>query len=216
MTARRRRMLFVVAMLVLLTFPLASSLWTRARLERSGQVVVGTVVRAEVDGGRRWIGYTLPEEIDPDQRGWTAEVDRATYDLAERSERIDVRVLPGNPQARRVQGQIDSRVGLVATGVADAIVLGVGLLWVRVGRRRPPVRLWAQRDLEPVEADDVDVGTLARTVGEVYEAVGEVTSAADDEVALHVGDRVVLVTLAGHANPVEVGSVARASGPLVG
>jgi hypothetical protein len=216
MTAQRRRLLFVVAMLVLLTFPLASSLWTRARLERSGQDVVGTVVRAEVDGDRHWIGYTLPEEIDPDHRGWTAEVDRASYDKAKRSKRVNVRVLPGRPDAHRVEGQIDSKTGLVFTVVTDVIVLGVGLLWVRVGRRRPAVRMAALSDLEPVEPGDAGVGALTRTAGDVYEAVGEVTGSSEDEVVLHVGDREVVVLLRGHGNPVEVGASARARGPLVG
>jgi hypothetical protein len=215
-TARGRRLLFVVAMLVLLTLPLASSLWTRAKLDRAGQDVVGTVGKAEVDGDRHWIGYTLPEEIDPDHRTWTAEVDTASYAKAAASKRVNVRVLPGRPEAHRVEGQIDSRAGLVVTAVADVIVLGVGLLWVRVGRRRPAVRMAALGDLEPVEPADVGGGVLTRAEGEHYEAVGEVTGAGDDEVILHVGDRDVVVLLRGYANPVPVGSSARARGPLVG
>ena len=55
--------------------------------------------------------------------------------------------------------------------VADALVLVVGLWWVRVGRRRPAVRLRALGPLEPAAADEA--GSLERVPDEdIYEAVG--------------------------------------------
>ena len=42
------------------------------------------------------------------------------------------------------------------------------------------------------------------------------TSTDDGEVVLDLGERHVVVALAGHACPVEVGAPARARGPLVG
>ena len=41
-------------------------------------------------------------------------------------------------------------------------------------------------------------------------------SADDAEVVLDIGERQVVVTLAGYENPVPVGSPARARGPIIG
>jgi hypothetical protein len=60
------------------------------------------------------------------------------------------------------------------------------------------------------------VGTLDRVPGDLYEAVGTVVSSEDGEVVLDLGERSVVVLLAGHANPVPVGSPARVVGPLIG
>jgi hypothetical protein len=213
-TARTRRLVFVVVMLLLLTFPLVSTLLTKSRIDRSGQDVVASVIHNEVDDGHYWLGYRLPADIDPDHRAWTAEVDRVTYDKASESKKLNVRVLPGRPEAHRVEGQVDSHAGLWFTVVADAIVIGVGFLWIRRGRRRPSLRMLARGDLEPAGPDDA-IG-IGRADGDDYEAVGTVKSTDDGEVVLDLGERDVVVALAGHGCPVEVGATARASGPLVG
>ena len=51
-TARTRRLIFVVVMLVVLTFPLVATLVTRARIERSGVDVTATVVADHEERGR--------------------------------------------------------------------------------------------------------------------------------------------------------------------
>jgi hypothetical protein len=213
-TTRTRRLIFVLVMLAVLTFPMVASLITRASIERSGQDVVATVISAEVDGGHHWLGYTLPADVDPEQHPWTVEVDSATYDAASKSKQITVRVLPGHPEEHRVDGQIDSHAGLWSVLVADAVVLGVGLLWIGKGRRRPSLRMLAEGDLEPAGPDD-EVG-IGRGEGDLYEAVGTVTASDDGEVVLDLGERNVVVRLAGHACPVDVGAPARARGPLIG
>jgi hypothetical protein len=213
-TARTRRLVFVIAILAVLTFPLVASLVDRARIERSGVDLTATVVDATRHGDSYLVAYRLPAQIDPDQRIYSAEVDRASYDKAAASRRITVRVLEDRPGARQVEGEIHSRTSYVVVIVADALVLLVGLWWVRTGRRRPTVRMLAQRPLEP--ADREETGTLARSLGEeVYEAVGTVLSADDGEVVLDLGERHVVVVLAGHPNPVAVGSPARARGVMV-
>jgi hypothetical protein len=214
-TARTRRVIFVVAMLLVLTFPLVASLITRARLERSGVDVTATVVETSRKGDDGYlVAFRLPEEIDHDQHDYAAKVDRAAYEKAVASKEIRVRVLEDRPAAHRVEGQIDSKAPYVFMIVADVIVLGVGILWIRKGRRRPSVRMLARADLEPAGPDDATM--IGRTDGDVYEAVGTVTSADGGEVVLDLGERSVVVALAGYACPVEVGATARARGPLVG
>ena len=212
-TARTRRLVFVIAMLLVLTFPLVATLITRARLERSGVDVTATVVETSRQGDGYLVAYRLPEEIDPDRRDYAAKVDRAAYEKAVASKEIRVRVLEDRPAAHRVEGEIDSKAPYVFMVVADAIVLGVGFVWIRKGRRRPSLRMLASADLEPAGPDDeIRIG---RTEGDVYEAVGTVTS-KEGEVVLDLGERSVVVALAGYACPVEVGATARARGPLVG
>jgi hypothetical protein len=214
-TARNRRLFFVVVMMVVLAFPLVSTLVTRARVERSGVDVTATVVEATRSGEAYLVAFRLPEDVDPEQRTYSATVDRASYEKAVESETITVRVLDGRPEAHRVEGEIDSNAPYVVTAVALAIVLIVGLWWVRVGRRRPPVRMRALGPLEP--AADEDAGSLERVPDEdIYEAVGTLLSADAAEAVLDLGERRVVVALDGHAHGVEVGSPARVRGSVIG
>jgi hypothetical protein len=210
-------LLFVVVVLLVLAFPLVSSLVTRARIERSGVDVTATVVETARRGDTYLVGFRFAEEVDPDQRTYSAEVTRASYDKAVASERITVRVLDGRPEAHRVEGEIVSNAPYVVAGVSIAIVLGLGLWWVKVGRRRPTVRLRALEPLEAVDPEaDVGRGLGREQGGDVYEAVGTVLSADDAEVVLDVGERHVVVVLDGHPNPVAPGSPARARGAVIG
>jgi hypothetical protein len=213
-TARGRRLLVVLVMVVVLAFPLVSTLVTRARIERSGVDVVASVVETPRNGDAYLVGFRFPEDVDPDQRNYAAEVERATYEKAVETKKITVRVLDGRPEAHIVEGEIHSNAPYVVTGVSLAIVLVVGLWWVKVGRRRPAVRLRALGPLEPA-ADELP--SLGRVPGEdVYEAVGTLVSGDDAEAVLDIGERRVVVALDGHANPVAVGSPARARGPVIG
>jgi hypothetical protein len=213
-TARTRRLTFVVVAVVLLVLPLASTLLTRARVDRSGTEVTATVQQVAKDGDRYLVAYRLPEDFDPEQRSWSRVVDRATYEKAVASKKVTVKVLDDRLTANRVEGQVDSTAPWILTGVTVGLVLVVGLWWVRVGRRRPGVRMLAQSDLEP--ADAAEPPALTRTDGELYEAVGPVTSAEDGRVVVDVGERRVVVVLGEYDNPVAVGASVRARGPLVG
>ena len=212
--ARTRRLIFVVVMLVVLTFPLITSLVTRSRIERSGVAVTATVVQTRQSGDGYLVAFRFPKEIDPAQDNYTAEVDRAAYEKAAASREIGVRVLEDRPVAHRVEGEIRSSAPYLTVGIADALVLVVGLWWVRHGRRRPTVRIRANTPLEPAEPDAT--GSLARQPDDAFEVVGTVLSADDAEVVLDVGDRRVVITLAGYENPVAVGATARACGPVIG
>lgn len=214
-TTRGRRLLFVVLVVVLLAFPLVSSLATMARVERSGTDVTAAVVETPRRGEAYLVGFRLPEDVDPERHVYSAEVDRGTYEEAVASKQVTVRVLEDRPEAHRVEGEIRNYTPYVVMGAGIAVVLVVGLWWVRVGRRRPAVRLRAVGPLEPADADEAE--SLDRIPDQdVYEVVGTLVSADDAEAVLDLGERRVVVVLDGYANPVDVGAIARARGPLIG
>ena len=212
--ARTRRLLFVVVILFVLTFPLVNTLLTRARVDRDGVDVSASVVEAVDVGGRYLVSFRFPESVDPEQTRYAAVVDRATYDVARTTDRVEVRVLEGEPRHHHVEGELSSKSPWIFTLVGDAVVLLVGLWWVKVGRRRPPLRLLAMRDLEA--APDQEPTGLVKDSGEVYVAVGPVSAAEGSSVTIELEDRVVEVRLNGHDNRVAVGSRGRAWGMLVG
>ena len=212
--ARTRRLLFVLVMLFVLTFPLINTLLTRSRVERDGVDVTATVAQAVDDDGRYLVAFRLPEDIDPEQVSFSAVVSKATYDKARSTDEVTVRVLEGEPRRHHVEGEVYSRSPWIYTLVADALVLLVGLWWVRVGRRRPNLKMLAMRDVE-APAEDEDAGLTPET-GDMYVVVGEVISADGSTVTVALDDRHVVVRLNGHDLHVEVGSVARAWGLLVG
>jgi len=212
--ARTRRMLFVLVMLFVLTFPLVNTLLTRSRIDRDGVEVSATVAEAVDDDGRYLVAFRLPEDIDPEQVAYSAHVSRATYDDARATEKVSVRVLEDDPKRHHVDGEIYSRAPWVFTLVSDAIVLLVGLWWVRVGRRRPTLKMLAMRDVEAA-ADD-DLAGLNPESGDLYVVVGPVTAVDGSTVTLALEDRQVVVRLNGYDLHVEVGSEARAWGLLVG
>jgi hypothetical protein len=161
------------------------------------------------------VAFLFPKEVDPDQRRYSAEVERASYEEAKETKQITVRVLEGRPEAHEVNGEIHSKAPYWFVGVADVLVLVIGLWWVKVGRRRPPVRLRALGPLERAAADEA--GSLERVPDEdIYEAVGHLLSADDAEAVLDLGERRVVVALDGYPNSVEVGSPARVRGAVIG
>ncbi|MFC7495612.1 MULTISPECIES: hypothetical protein [unclassified Nocardioides] len=88
---------------------------------------------------------------------------------------------------------------VVVTLVADVALVVAGLLLWRYDARRPP-------QLQAVAVGDVERcppgAALDRLDEETYLIRGEVAAVADDRVVIEVGDRSVVVMLAGHRNPV--------------
>ncbi len=212
--ARTRRLLFVLVMLFVLTYPLINTLLTRARVERDGVDVTATVAKVAVDDDRYLLAFRLPEDVDPEQVSYSAFVSRATYEKARTTKQVSVRVLEDEPRRHHVEGEVYSRSPWVFTGVADLVVLAVGLWWVKVGRRRPNLKMLAMRDVEAAGEDD-EAG-LTRETGDMYVVVGQVTAGDGSSVTIALDDRQVVVRLNGYDQHVEVGSVARAWGLLVG
>ena len=88
-----------------------------------------------------------------------------------------MRVLPGQPEAHRVDGQVTHRAGLFVTGAADLALLVVLLLaWRFRGRLRPQLRAVAVGDVEGC-APGV---ALEKMEGDLYLIRGEVTAIEED------------------------------------
>lgn len=206
--------LALLLLAVLVNLPLAHSAWVERRVQTSGTDVTAVVVGHEVVGGdEHWLSFTFPEEVDPDRRTWTAEVDPGTYDAAVASGEVSVRVLPDRPSEYTVDGAVTSRVPLVLTLVADLLLVLAAVFVVRRGGRgRPPLQALA---LEDVRRGPPGVA-LDRIVAEDYLVRGEVLERDDGEVVLDLGNRTVRVLLDGHANPVGHQQQAEVRARLIG
>jgi hypothetical protein len=139
---RRTRtvLLTLVVVVLLVNLPLVNSLRRSAEVRSDGVDVTARLVESRVLGEegdpQYWVSYRLPEDVDPQARAWPAQVDRATYDRARQTGRVAVRVLPDDPAAAEVDGEVGRRAGLWSTLVVDAVLLGLLLLWWRHRRRR--------------------------------------------------------------------------------
>jgi hypothetical protein len=215
---RRRRGAILVAVLVLfINLPILHSTVTDWRIDRSGTQLTVEVVDHDVltpeDNAQYWLGFRFPEEIDPDQALWTAQVEHATYDEAVTEGTVQVTVLDDNPAAYQVEGQVHSAVGLVTTLVADGILLLIVLLLWRFGRRsRPlPLRVAAIGDVERCPPGAL----LEQVEGTLYLVRGEVVRIAGDQIVLDVGERDGVVIRDGHQNPVGYQQPAQVRGRVV-
>lgn len=211
--ADRRRVKNVAVLtfvVVLVNLPLVLSTWTNARVESAGTDVTATVTAARNLGTesepRWWLSYRFPEDVDPEQGTWAAEVDRDTWTTAERSGSVTVRVLEGEPSRHTVSGEVRSWAGLWTTLVADAVLLGLFLLLWRLRGRRSPQHevVEALTDVNPAPPGEVweDLGDGTATIA------GVVVGTDADSVVLELGHRVVRVILDGRANPVPAGQPA--------
>ncbi|QWF22418.1 hypothetical protein KM427_01300 [Nocardioides sp. LMS-CY] len=199
MKRRTRYVLVLVLAAVLVNLPLLHATWTDLRVDRSGVEVGATVVDHRTAGEQHLLTFRFPEDIDPDQRTWSADVDAATFDRAVGTGEITVRVVESDPAAYRVDGQVDSSALLVITLIADVLLVVVALLlWRYGGRRRPQLRAIAVGDVERCPPGVA----LDRIEGETYLVRGEVAELGDDRVVIELADRSVLVLLDGHRNPV--------------
>lgn len=140
---RRRQSLAVLALVVVLVnAPLVLSTWTNLRVSSAGTDVSAEVTAARNLGTdaepRWWLSYRFPQDVDPEQGTWAAEVDGDTWAAAEDSGSVTVRVLEGEPSRHTVSGEVRSWAGLWSTVIADAILAAVLVLVWRarvLGRR---------------------------------------------------------------------------------
>ncbi|WP_243058358.1 hypothetical protein [Nocardioides sp. SR21] len=209
--SKRNSLLLLVFLAVVVNLPLLHSTWTDSRVQADGVDVTATVTDGSTQDGS-WVTFRFPEDIDPDQQSWHAEVDQETYDEAQRTGELQVRVLEDDPAAFRVDGQVESSIVLVFTLVADLILLLVFvLLWRSSGRLRGQLQAIALQDVERGDADVL----LERLQGEEYLISGDVLELEPGRVVLDLGNRSVVVLLDGHANPVGYQQSARVRARLL-
>lgn len=214
MSTRAKSVLWLVLLVAVINLPLVQSTLDRREVRQSGTDVTATLVDHEVLGDRDdpayWLSYQLPESIDVDQGAWAREVEQETYDAAVASGQVSVRVLEDEPVTALAEGQVIGRAGLVATLVADLLIVGFVLLLWRRGRygRPEPLRLEAIGDVtagEPGGAIEEDVSGVVVVRG----ALAEVT---EHDVVLDTGDRRVIVVLDGHRVQADLGAPAQVPG----
>jgi len=213
-STRAKSVLWLVLLVAVINLPLVQSTLDRREVRQSGTDVTATLVDHEVLGDRDdpayWLSYQLPESIDVDQGAWAREVEQETYDAAVASGQVSVRVLEDEPVTALAEGQVIGRAGLVATLVADLLIVGFVLLLWRRGRygRPEPLRLEAIGDVtagEPGGAIEEDVSGVVVVRG----ALAEVT---EHDVVLDTGDRRVIVVLDGHLVQADLGAPAQVPG----
>ena len=215
MTPSRRRAAWLILLLaVVINLPLVHSWYQDQKVRTSGTDVTATVVDDRVIGGDEfWLSFTFPEDVDPDQRSWEAEVTEEAYDDAVASQRITVRVIDGHPSAYHAEGAVESSVPLVITAIADVILLVIVLLlWRSGGRLRAQLRAVALGDVERCAPEML----LERIGGEDYLVRGEVLEIGADSVTLDLGNRAIVVLLDGHVNPVGHQQPAQVRARMVG
>lgn len=135
----RGRGLALALVALVVNLPLLQGWWADRQLAAEGVEVraelVEAVVVGEGDDARPVVAFRLPRQVDERESAWAVEVDRATFEEAEVSGLVEVRVLPGRPSVFEAEGEVRSPVGLVLTLAVDAL-LAVVVLAAR--RRRPP------------------------------------------------------------------------------
>jgi hypothetical protein len=212
MNRRFKATLLIVLVAVLVNLPLAHSTWTAWRVDRSGVDVVGTVTDTSRTGDAFFVEFRMPAGSDPDQRLWSAQVDEATYDEALAGERVEVRVLPGEPAAYRVEGAVTSRIWLVIAVLVDLLlVLAAVLVWRPGSRGRAELVLRATEGVRRCRPGAV----LERLADGQHVVAGEVCAIEPGEIVLDLGDRRVRVLLDGHDNQVGYQQPAQVTGRLV-
>ena len=214
---RPKAVLLVLLLVTMINLPIVHSTWTRWKVERSGTDVTAPVVGHDVlgsaDDPEYYVSFRLSREIDPDQHAWPVQLDKASYDEAVASRTLDVRVLPDQPSAYSVDGQVTGRLGLVITLLADlALLVMVALAWRFRGSLRPQLRAVATGDVERCKPGSA----LDKLEGDLYLIRGEVSSIEADEIVLDLGDRSVVVALDGHHNPIGYQQPAQVRGRLIG
>lgn len=130
------RRLLLLLVVVLVNLPAVHQEWTEHRIDSSGRDVLATLVDARSEGGRNLVDYRLPADIDPERRVFSARLDDAAYRAAVAAERLQVRVVPGEPGANRPEGEVGSSLLLAAALGADVILVVVALLFRHRRRRR--------------------------------------------------------------------------------
>lgn len=209
-------LLALLAVVMVINVPFGWTLWTRHQIDQHGVTTQAAVaddgdrtVAVPADDPQAWyVAYRLPPGVDAEQRLYSTEVERATFEEATETGRIEVSHLPGEPGRHVVEGQVVHRFAYVLVGLADLALLAMGLLYVFVGRRQA-------KDLLLEALADVERCPPSWTVTELGDdewlITGEVVELFDDGLAMETRDgRRVRVRLGkfrnevGHQQPARV------------
>lgn len=145
MRVRRAFVFAVVALLI--NVPVVHSLWVDHQITSQGREVVAQVVRTQGVKGDYFVDYRLPRAVDPRRTTYGGRVDQATFGVAQQTQEISVRVVPGHPNRNRPDGSVTSHLFLVIALITDLLLVAVLLLVLARGRR------WRHKRVERVEGD---------------------------------------------------------------
>jgi hypothetical protein len=120
-----RRVFALVVAVVLVNLPWAHETWVDHRVDSAGQDVRAALVAHRDVGGRHFVTYRLPADADPEERSFSARLDRRHYDAAVAADAVAVRVVPSHPAYNRPAGEVGGGVFLVAAVVGDVVLLAV-------------------------------------------------------------------------------------------
>ena len=136
MTQRGVSVALVLFVAAIVNFPVAHNTYLQWQLERSGEDVVAQVTEAREVGNDFIVVVTIPAtNARAEFVGGVARVDEITFIEARDTKAIPARALPDREGVFEVRGQQRSRVGLIATLIADLFLIAiVGLRW-RFGAR---------------------------------------------------------------------------------
>jgi len=210
---RAKNIVLVVVVAAMINLPFLHGLYLNSKFENEGVDVTAQVDEARDSDGDYLLSFTVPGTEDRDEFSGVAQVDQETFADAERTGEVIVRLLPDNPGAYRVDGQVRNRMGIIITVLADLfLALSVLLLVKFRSRLKPVLVLLATEDLERCPPGSV----LDRIEGEFYVVAGEIAKIEGDEVLLDLGDRRVRVVLDEHHNPAGYDQPVRATGRMIG
>jgi len=146
----------VLVALFLVNLPFVHEAFTERQITRSGRDIEATVLKAGNINGRHFVDYELPRSVDKSGSTFSARVDDATYEQAQESKVITVRVVPGDPAANRPVGEVHSRLFAVVALGCDAVLLLAAVLFWRRWRR------WSLYEVVAVEDGTVTLASRAR------------------------------------------------------
>lgn len=126
----------VLLAVVLINLPAVHQAWTDRQIAQKGRDVEAVVLAARTINGRHLVDYRLPHDLDPSGRRFSASVDEPAYELAQSTQRLAVRAVPGSPAENRPDGEVSSPIFTVAAVTADVVLLLILGLWLY--RRRVP------------------------------------------------------------------------------
>ena len=162
-----RRLVLLLFVVFLVNLPLVSQQLTERKLARHGEDVVATVLDTSRRNGHNYVDYRLPAGVDPHGTRYSAMVDDPTFEEAQASHELPVRVVPGSPSTNQPAGVGRNQTFLVVALLGDAVLVAIGVLWWRRYRR------WNRFELLAVEPGEV---TLRGTAGTVVAAAPEAWS----------------------------------------